>query len=90
MFIKLSNLSHKDFYFILSLKNNVHVLFIFVLPLLLLSSEIIHIISLLQTLPPLNKYIAWAVEMAQWLNALTLPEVLSSIPNNYMVAHNHL
>jgi hypothetical protein len=29
-----------------------------------------------------------AGEMAQWLRALTvLPEVLSSIPNNHMVAH---
>jgi len=29
--------------------------------------------------------------MAQRLRALTaLPEVLSSIPNNHMVAHNHL
>jgi len=29
--------------------------------------------------------------MAQWLRALTaLPEVLSSIPSNYMVARNHL
>jgi hypothetical protein len=33
----------------------------------------------------------WAGEMAQWLRALTaLPEVLSSIPSNHMVAHNHL
>jgi hypothetical protein len=30
-------------------------------------------------------------EMAQRLRALTaLPEVLSSIPSNYMVTHNHL
>jgi hypothetical protein len=29
--------------------------------------------------------------MAQWLRALTaLPEVLSSIPSNHMVAHSHL
>jgi hypothetical protein len=29
--------------------------------------------------------------MAQWLRALTaLPEVMSSIPSNYMVVHNHL
>jgi hypothetical protein len=29
--------------------------------------------------------------MAQWLRALTaLPEVLSSNPNNHMVAHSHL
>jgi hypothetical protein len=35
--------------------------------------------------------IAWAGEMAQRLRALAaLPEVLSSIPSNYMVAHNHL
>ena len=32
-----------------------------------------------------------AGEMAQWLRALTaLPEVLSSVPSNHMVAHNHL
>jgi hypothetical protein len=32
-----------------------------------------------------------AGEMAQWLRALNaLPEVLSSIPSNYMVAHNYL
>jgi hypothetical protein len=30
-------------------------------------------------------------KIAQWLRTLTaLPEILSSIPNNYMVAHNHL
>jgi hypothetical protein len=29
--------------------------------------------------------------MAQWLRALpALPEVLSSIPSNHMVVHNHL
>jgi hypothetical protein len=33
----------------------------------------------------------WAGEMAQRLRALTaLPEDLSSIPSNHMVAHNHL
>jgi hypothetical protein len=33
----------------------------------------------------------WAGEMAQWLRALVaLPEVLSSIPSNHMVAHYHL
>jgi hypothetical protein len=33
----------------------------------------------------------WAGEMAQLLRALAaLPEVLSSIPSNHMVAHNHL
>jgi hypothetical protein len=32
-----------------------------------------------------------AGEMVQWLRALTgLPEGLSSIPSNHMVAHNHL
>jgi len=32
-----------------------------------------------------------AIEMSQQLRALTaLPEVLSSIPSNHMVAHNHL
>jgi hypothetical protein len=32
-----------------------------------------------------------AEEMTQWLRALTaLPEVLSSILSNHMVAHNHL
>jgi hypothetical protein len=30
-------------------------------------------------------------EMVQWLRALTaLPEALSSIPSNHMVAQNHL
>jgi hypothetical protein len=30
-------------------------------------------------------------EMAQWLRAVTdLPEILSSIPSNHMLAHNHL
>jgi hypothetical protein len=34
---------------------------------------------------------AGAGKMAQWLRALTaLPKVLSSIPSNHMVAHNHL
>jgi hypothetical protein len=34
---------------------------------------------------------SWAGEMAQWVRALTaLPEVLSSIPSNHMVAQNHL
>jgi hypothetical protein len=28
--------------------------------------------------------------MAQWLRSLALPEVLSSISSNYIVAHNHL
>jgi hypothetical protein len=33
----------------------------------------------------------WAGEMAQRLKALAaLPEVLSSIPSNHMVAHSHL
>jgi hypothetical protein len=33
----------------------------------------------------------WAGEMAQWLRALmALPEVLSSIPSNHMVTHNHM
>jgi hypothetical protein len=32
-----------------------------------------------------------AGEMAQWLRALTaLPKVLSSLPSNHKVAHNHL
>jgi hypothetical protein len=32
-----------------------------------------------------------AEEMAQWLRAPTaLPEVMSSIPSNHMVAHNYL
>jgi hypothetical protein len=38
-----------------------------------------------------KKVIKGAVEMAQQFRALTaLPEVLSSIPSNHMVAHNHL
>jgi len=39
----------------------------------------------------LRKAIKGAGEMAQQLRALTaLPEDLSSIPSNHMVAHNHL
>jgi hypothetical protein len=35
--------------------------------------------------------IGWAREMAQQLRALAaLPEILSSMPSNHMVAHNHL
>ena len=45
-----------------------------------------------------NKYeetvyesIFWAGEMTQQVRALTaLPKVVSSIPSNHMVAHNHL
>jgi hypothetical protein len=38
-----------------------------------------------------KKYLLGAGEMAQRLRALAvLPEVLSSIPSNHMVAHNHL
>jgi hypothetical protein len=38
-----------------------------------------------------NNFIFWAGEMAQWLRTLALlPEVLSSIPSNHMVTHNHL
>jgi hypothetical protein len=37
------------------------------------------------------KFFLGVGEMAQWLRALTaLPEVLSSISSNHMVAHNHL
>jgi hypothetical protein len=37
-----------------------------------------------------NTYIWGAGEMAQQLKALTaFPKVLSSIPSNHMVAHNH-
>jgi hypothetical protein len=39
----------------------------------------------------LKSTMSGAGEMAQWLRALAaLPEVLSSIPRNHMVAHNHL
>jgi hypothetical protein len=39
----------------------------------------------------LHNWYEWAGEMAQWRRALTaLPEILSSIPSNHMVAHNHL
>jgi len=41
--------------------------------------------------PTLKNKINRAEEMAQWLRALTaLPEVLSSIPSNHMMAHSHL
>jgi hypothetical protein len=40
--------------------------------------------------PWLKEFADWAGEMAQQLRALTvLAEVLSSIPSNHMVAHNH-
>jgi hypothetical protein len=39
----------------------------------------------------MKKNVRGAGEMAQRLRALTaLPEVLSSIPSNYIVAHDHL
>ena len=39
----------------------------------------------------LLKYLTRAGEMAQQLRALdALSEVLSAIPSNYIVAHNHL
>ena len=39
----------------------------------------------------LQEWILRAGEMAQWLRApAALPEVLSSIPSNHMVAYNHL
>ena len=41
--------------------------------------------------PRITKVSAWAGEMAQQLRTLTvLPEVLSSISSNHMVAHDHL
>jgi hypothetical protein len=37
------------------------------------------------------KLVNWGWRDAQWLRALTaLSEVLSSIPSNHMVTHNHL
>ena len=52
----------------------------------------VNIWSLHQSCPPLACLsVSWAGEMVQRLGALTaLPEVLSSIPSNHMVAHNHL
>jgi hypothetical protein len=45
----------------------------------------------LKTKPNKQKNRSRAGEMAQRLRALTaLPEVLSSIPSNHMVAHSHL
>jgi hypothetical protein len=39
----------------------------------------------------MKRYVRRVREMAHRLRALTaLPEVLSSIPSNHMVAHNHL
>ena len=39
----------------------------------------------------MKNLILGAGEMAQWLRALTaLPQVLSLIPSNHTVAHNHL
>jgi hypothetical protein len=45
---------------------------------------------LLQHFSTYKKNTFGAGEMAQWLRALTaLPKILSSIPSNHMVAHNH-
>ena len=45
----------------------------------------------MSTISLFQKVSMWAGELAQWLRALiVLPEVLSSIPNNHMLAHNHL
>jgi hypothetical protein len=45
----------------------------------------------LEKWPRIKKISFGAGEMAQWLRALTaLPKVLSSIPSNHIVAHNHL
>jgi hypothetical protein len=48
--------------------------------------------SLLQiAVKTIHEIIQGAVDMAQQLRApATVPEVLSSIPSNHMVAHNHL
>ena len=44
-----------------------------------------------ETLSQKNKNKNKQKQMAQWLKALTaLPMLLSSIPSNHMVAHNHL
>jgi hypothetical protein len=62
--------------------------------LLVLGSSVSLEMSLLNKISFLNcitKMIIGAGEMAQWLRALTaLQKVLSSIPSNHMVAHNHL
>ena len=40
---------------------------------------------------PLTEKRKMGMEMAQWLRALAaLPEVMSSIPSNHMVAQDHL
>jgi hypothetical protein len=49
------------------------------------------VLTYLKQINKLKKKKVGAGEMAQWLRAQTaLPEVLSSIPSNHMVAHNHL
>jgi hypothetical protein len=51
----------------------------------------VHSCSLPHLLWCVNQKVSGAGEMAQLLGALTaLPEVLSSIPSNHTVAHNHL
>jgi hypothetical protein len=45
----------------------------------------------MRNVPILERLDTGAREMVQQLSALTtLPEALSSIPSNHMVAHNHL
>jgi hypothetical protein len=50
-----------------------------------------HTVRMRRGLTPFLRKLLGAGEMAQRLRALTaLPKVLSSIPSNHMVAHNHL
>jgi len=60
-----------------------------------LKKNVTHSNNLNKNLSPAKKkkkeFVKGAGEMAQRLRALTaLPKVLSSIPSNHMVAHNHL
>jgi hypothetical protein len=60
----------------------------FVFPLTTVEQEKLKNVSKVSEIKQCN---TGAGEMAQWLRALTaLLEVLSSIPSNHMVAHNHL
>ena len=62
-----------------------------VLELILVDQTGLELTEICLPLPFLNASLLGAGEMAQWLRALpALPKVLSSIPSNHMVAHNHL
>jgi hypothetical protein len=55
-----------------------------------MSAHVSELLSLPLRKGKIQNITSWAGGMAQWLSTLTaLPEVLSSISSNHMVAHNY-